>query len=240
MKKGELAMKKRSECRVPFAIRCDRSLITSALIVLAVAGVGSGQTCPTNWTGMPTSTPDADIAVGRVHVLVADHDHYRLFDKCGSNLGFVTPFGPTLLPNGIPHNGVEVHSSVPYHGFYWSTGPYAQQNGINILADERVIHDPLTNRFIAMATGRADRGVFIGVSAVHDATSWPCVTEIAKVVPCPSIANAGLHRGSISRPRTPWTLPTTSSGSSGRCKASRHHAALNSRDGWSGSSALAR
>ncbi len=129
-------------------------------------------------------------------MLITDHNHFKVFDKCSNNLAFVHPIGPTALPNGIPHNGTEAG----YNGFYWTTGAYAQQNdpGYSILADPRVIFDPITKRFITMATGKANRGIFVGVSLIEDATSWVSITEVPKSVPCPSVENYYLHRGSIS------------------------------------------
>ncbi len=151
---------------------------------------------------MPNDRGDQDLIVGRAHILVADHDHYRVFNKCGLALSFLDPPAPASMPNGTQHAGIE--SGV--EGFYYDTVDYAKiiTPGFDHLADERVINDPVTNRFIAMATKPSNEGIFLGISEPHDARNWlqSRIKAIPMEVPCVR-ADGALHRGSISTSNDP-------------------------------------
>ncbi len=197
--------------RSPLAARLILLIIPWALVSTSAAGQAS---CPPQFTGMPNARPDADIAVGRTHVLISDHDHIKVFSKCGTQLPFVLPPGPVapILPNGLPLNGTE--NGV--NSFFFTAAPFCEVSG-EVLGDERVIHDPVSNRFVAMAAGKATEGVVIAVSDPNDATRWPTITRRLLVVGCPPLDGVPLHIGSISTSGTSslnrlWFLGEISSG----------------------------
>ncbi len=182
-------------------------------IVLAMGGASetlaqTASPCHLLWNGFNPSKADADIAVGRNQVLIADHDYFKLFNRCGNQLGFVSPLAPVCLIQGLPHTGEEGQDPCEHQGFFWGQGTQGfQQNPTTQFGDERVIYDRITQRYFAIASGFNAEGLFIGVSEVQEADTW---TEIRNIVPedlCPS--DGALHRGSIST----WIDPSTPGGS---------------------------
>lgn len=178
----------------------DLKAVAVASLSCVTAGIAQPiPTCPDGWQGHVKFGNDADLAVGRYHVLIADHDHIRVFNKCGLQLGFVNPVGPAIpgiLPSGLPLDGTEDG----YNGFFHTTFPantYAQQP--LVLGDERAIFDPYTKRFVFMsgANSALQAGLYIAVSAFEDARNWPCVTSIP-FTSCIPDTFSSIHLGTIS------------------------------------------
>jgi hypothetical protein len=181
-----------------------------------LADAGIAQTipaCPSGWQGHLKFGNDADLAVGRYHVLIADHDHIRVFSKCGVSLGFTSPVGPGTMLSGLPLDGTEDG----YNGFFHTTFPvntYAQQS--LVLGDERAIFDPYTKRFVFMsgANSALQAGLYVAVSAFEDARNWPCVTSIP-FTGCIPDTFSSIHLGSISTDASAiWFLGEHASGTS--------------------------